>query len=128
MGNTGGFLPKNYISKQEGLLLETEFNVSIGAVYTVYALEVENSLIRFYICDDAYTYYPMWHPAPLFEVIDNRIPSCWRCAYYPEVNRVFCTFEEWLLDKYFYDHLTDRKQEEVALFQKLKQSIDAETS
>ena len=81
--------------------------------------------IWYYICDDNYTYYPMQHPAPLFEVIDDRLSSYWRFKCYPN-GLIRLAFEECLTDPYFYDKLTDQEEREVLIFDKIKQLIDNE--
>jgi hypothetical protein len=35
-------------------------------------------------------------------------------------------FKQWFSDLYFYDKLTDQKEEEVLIFEKVKELIDAE--
>jgi hypothetical protein len=67
----------------------------------------------------------MQHPAPLFEVIDDRLSSYWRFKYYPN-GLIRLAFEEWLTDSYFYDKLTDQEEREVLIFDKIKQLIDNE--
>ncbi len=67
----------------------------------------------------------MQHPAPLFEVIDNHLSSYWRFKCYPN-GLIRIAFEEWLIDPYFYDKLTDQEDAEVLIFETIKQLIDNE--
>ena len=125
IANTGEFLSETYLDPAVGRTKQTEFQLTIGKEYTVYALYQWQGSIWYYICDDGYTYYPQQNPAPLFEVIDNRLSSYWRFKVYPN-GLLKLAFEEWLSDRYFYDKLTDGKEKEVLIFEKLKELIDAE--
>ena len=125
IANTGTVLSETYLDPAVGRTKETEFQLTIGKEYTVYALYQWQGSIWYYICDDGYTYYPQQNPAPLFEVIDNRLSSYWRFKVYPN-NLLKLAFEAWLSDQYFYDKLTDGEETEVLIFEKLKELIDTE--
>lgn len=127
IANTGTFLSEIYLDPAVGRTKETEFQLTIGKEYTVYALYQWQRSIWYYICDDQYTYYPQQNPAPLFEVIDNRLSSYWRFKVYPN-GLLKLAFSEWLSDQYFYDKLTDAEEREVLIFEKAKELIDAEAS
>ena len=99
--------------------------MTIGQEYIVYALKEWQENIWYYICDDNYTYYPMQHPAPLFDVIDDRLSSYWRFKCYPN-GLIRLAFKEWLIDPCYYDKLTDQEEREVLIFDKIKQLIDNE--
>lgn len=125
IANTGTFLSETYLEPAVGRTKETEFQLTIGKAYTVYALYQWQGSIWYYICDDGYTYYPQQNPAPLFEVIDNRLSSYWRFKVYPN-GLLKLAFEAWLSDQYFYDKLTDGEKTEILIFEKLKELIDTE--
>lgn len=125
IANTGTSLSETYLDPAVGRTKETEFQLTIGKEYTVYALYQWQGSIWYYICDDGYTYYPQQNPAPLFEVVDNRLSSYWRFKVYPN-GLLKLAFEEWLSDQYFYDKLTDGEETEVLIFEKLKELIDTE--
>ena len=67
----------------------------------------------------------MQHPAPLFDVIDDRLSSYWRFKCYPN-GLIRLAFKEWLIDPCYYDKLTDQEEREVLIFDKIKQLIDNE--
>ena len=127
IANTGTFLSETYLDPAVGRTQETEFQLTIGKEYTVYALYQWQGSIWYYICDDQYTYYPQQNPAPLFEVVDNRLSSYWRFKVYPN-GLLKLAFSEWLSDQFFYDKLTDGEQREVLIFEKVKELMDAEAS
>ena len=125
LANTGLFLPETYLKPEFSYTTELEFPLTVGQEYIVYALKEWQGNIWYYICDDNYTYYPMQYPAPLFEVIDNRLSSYWRFKCYPN-GLIRLAFEEWLTDPDFYDKLTDQEEAEVLIFERIKQLIDME--
>ncbi len=124
IANTGASLPESYINPAQGYKKETEFPLTIGKEYNVYALKEWQGSVWYYICDDNYMYYPMQNPAPLFEVVDSRVSKYWRFKLHPN-GLLKIAFEQWLSDTYFYDKLTDQK-EEVLVFEKVKELMDAE--
>lgn len=125
IANTGAYLPESYIAPAKGYKKETEFPLTVGKDYTVYALKEWQGSVWYYICDDNYMYYPMQNPAPLFEVIDNRMSKYWRFKLYPN-GLLKIAFDPWLSDTYFYDKLTNQEEEEVLIFEKVKELMDAE--
>ncbi len=125
IANTGVSLPESYLNPGVYLTKETEFQLTIGKEYTVYALRAGKENLWYYICDDNYTYYPVQNPAPLFDVVDDRVSQYWRIKFYPNgVLRM--AFEEWFADPNFYDKLTDQEEAEVLIFEKVKELMDAE--
>ncbi|TAF57385.1 MAG: hypothetical protein EAZ59_29470, partial [Oscillatoriales cyanobacterium] len=74
---------------------------------------------------DNYSYYPIQTPAPLFEVVDNRVSKYWQFMLEPNGVLRFA-FEQWFTDAYFYDKLTDQEEAEVEIFDKVKELMDAE--
>ncbi|MCU0517763.1 MAG: hypothetical protein MUC60_13045 [Oscillatoria sp. Prado101] len=125
MANTGASLPENYLNQSVFITERTEFNLTVGKEYIVYAFYEWKGEIWYYICDDNYTYYPMQNPAPLFEVVDDRVSKYWRVKLSPK-GLLEIAFEEWFADPYFYDKLTDQEEAEVSIFEKVKERMDAE--
>jgi hypothetical protein len=127
VANTGASLPENYLDPRRGYTKELEFPLTIGKDYTVYAFSEMLGRVWYYICEDNYMYYPMRTPAPLFEVIDNRMSAYWRFKLYPN-GLLEVAFEQWLVDQYFYDKLTDGEEAEGSIFEKVKELMDAENA
>jgi hypothetical protein len=125
IAKTGASLPESYIAPAKGYKQETEFPLTVGKEYTVYALKEWQGSVWYYICDDNYMYYPMQNPAPLFEVVDNRMSKYWKFQLSPN-GLLKIAFEQWFSDTYFYDKLTEQKEEEVLIFEKVKELMDAE--
>jgi len=125
IANTGANLPESYFLPHLGYKKESEFQLSVGKEYIVYALYEWEGKIWYYICDERYTYYPIHNPAPLFEVVDNRISKYWRFKLAPN-GLLTLAFEQWFSDPYFYDKLTDQEEQAVLIFEQIKDLIDAE--
>ena len=49
----------------------------------------------------------------------------WRFKLYPN-GLLKIAFEQWFADTYFYDKLTNQEEEEVLIFEKVKELMDAE--
>jgi hypothetical protein len=125
IANTGKNLPENYIDPARGYTKTIELPLTVGKEYMVYAIRLWQGIVWYYICDDNYSYYPIQTPAPLFEVVDNRVSKYWRFMLNPNGVLRF-VFEQWLNDPYFYDKLTDQEEAEVEIFDKVKELMDAE--
>ena len=125
IANTGSSLPESYLDLRRGYKKEMEFPLTVGKDYIVYAFSVKQGQVWYYICEDNYMYYPMRSPAPLFEVFDNRMSIYWGLKIHPN-GLLEVAFKQWFSDPYFYDKLTDQKEEEVFIFEKIKELIDAE--
>lgn len=125
IANNGSSLPESYLDLGRGYKKEMEFPLTVGKDYPVYAFSVKEQQVWYYICEDNYTYYPMRSPAPLFEVVDNRMSVYWRLKIHPN-GLLEVAFDQWFLDPYFYDKLTDQKEEEVLIFEQVKEFIDTE--
>ncbi|MCC3530940.1 MAG: hypothetical protein JGK21_23570 [Microcoleus sp. PH2017_22_RUC_O_B] len=125
IANTGKNLPENYIDPARGYTKKIELPLTVGKEYVVYAIRLWQGIVWYYICDDNYSYYPIQTPAPLFEVVDNRVSKYWRFMLNPNGVLRF-VFEQWLNDPCFYDKLTDQEEAEVEIFDKVKELMDAE--
>ncbi len=101
------------------------FSILIEKEYTVYAITEFFGHIWYCICDEDYSSYPMWHPALLFQVSDNRLSRYWVFSL-KESSRPFIGLREWAIEKGFYDRLTDWKKRETDIFNKYKEEMDLE--
>jgi hypothetical protein len=96
--------------------------------YIVYALSEYYQNTWYCICDESYTYHPMWIPQQFFQVVDNRISRYWVFSFKEDLdkNRFFFGFPEWATQLDFYDNLTDGEQQEVQIFKNYKELMDLE--
>ncbi|NEQ41548.1 MAG: hypothetical protein F6K40_37285 [Okeania sp. SIO3I5] len=125
IGNTGAFLPENYLDQKRGYTKELKLPLTIGKEYVVYAIYERQQQVWYYIADDNFMYYPMRTPAPLFEVVDNRISKYWRFDLRPN-GLLRLAVLRWLNDPHFYEKLTDQEAAEVDLFKRIKAFMDIE--
>ncbi len=126
IANTGASLPESYLDSRRGYTPDREFPITVGQEYIVYAFSVKQGQVWYYICEDNYMYYPMRSPAPLFEVVDNRMSAHWRVKIHAN-GLVEVAFQQWLYDDNFYYKLTNQEAEEVLIFEQIKALIDAES-
>lgn len=128
IANRGKALPPQYLDPRIPRGPESEFFVTVGRTYLVYALRFLSNQVWYYIDDDHRGWYPIRKPAPLFKVVDSRLSKYWgvRVSESDRGSDVLIAFEEWLSVPGFYDRLTDREDKEVGMFKERKQSMDEE--
>ncbi|MEB3340833.1 hypothetical protein [Okeania sp.] len=125
IANTGASLPEHDLDPNGGYTRDLEFGLTIGKEYVVYAFYEWKGQIWYYIADDHYMYYPMQNPAPLFEVVDDRLSKYWRFNLRPN-GLLRVAFSQWFTIPYFYDKLTDQEPAEVDLFKRIRYLMDRE--
>lgn len=116
-----------YLYNEENKIKYKTFNkdsIKLDKEYLVYAMCLENNIFWYCICNENYTYYPIWYSYKLFEVIDNRLSRFW--VFKNDDNFFIFTFPDWAKDRYFNDKLTDGIKEQVEIFYKYKNLMDLE--
>ena len=130
LSNKGSSLPKTYYDEKSGYTSKTNFNLVINKEYTVYGITIFLGHIWYYLCDESYSYFPIWQPAALFDVVDNRISKYWMYSFthkrFLSSEIIYFAFKEWIDDPYFYDNLSDGKEEYKSIFKKYKKLMDLE--
>jgi hypothetical protein len=128
IANQGEALPAQYLDPRIPRGPKSEFFVTVGKTYVVYALRFLVNQVWYYIDDDHHEWYPIRKPAPLFQVIDPRLSKYWsvRVSESDRGSDVLIAFQEWSMDVHFYDRLTDRMDAEVSMFRERKRQMDAE--
>ena len=124
----GELLTKEYIDPRVNITKETDFRLTRGKEYVVYALGIRRDQVWYYVIDDCELWYPINIPAPLFKVVDDRVSQFWRVKLTPKNpdHDVLLAFEEWDSDDLFYGRLTDRCPSEVAVFKARRLRMDQE--
>lgn len=115
---------------------DTDLSITLGSTYVVYAITFELCYPWYYICDDAYdnihVAYPIWYPAPLFDLVDGGLSRHWEWNYFlarsGKEYQSIIAFPEWARDPGFYDRLTDLEDEAVSVFGRYKRLIDEEAA
>jgi hypothetical protein len=131
IGNLGSNLPPALLDPTSNRDENTLFPLTIGKTYVVYGLTVHRDFAWYYICDDEFTYFPVWNPSPLFEIVDHRVSKYWEINYSPDGRGESDTgfilaYPEWARDPYYYEHLSDDRAQEVQTFRKYKKLLDEE--
>jgi hypothetical protein len=126
--NSGSRLPEEYLDPAANLHRSTNFPLTIGAEYAVYAVLIRPGGVWFQLSDDNELPYPMAYPAPLFDIVDGRPSRHWTFALTTDHADHLALFAipEWTADRYFYDRLTNGAQRDVAIFSRAKAMMDAE--
>ncbi len=108
---------------------DNEFSIKIEKEYVVYAMTLHCGHVWYYICDESYSYYPVWNPSPFFIVIDGKLSRYWVYSFIEgEITtlRPRWGFSQWAEDPDYYDRLTDGEEAAVALFKTYKELMDIE--
>ena|SRR5664279_1429855 len=84
--NTGAALPDSCLDPRAGISTETSFPLTVGREYAVYAFTIYSCHVWYYILNDDQLSWPVWAPAPLFEVAEGSIPEGWTYGYFRFTN------------------------------------------
>jgi hypothetical protein len=128
MANSGDVLPLMSRDSAQGFDGETEFPITIGRTYYVYAMTFYLGIAWYYILNDDGHYWPTWTPAPMFEIIDGALPESWQVGYFNfgrEHQYPIISFPEWAEDHAFYERLVDGDDEAVRTFQRRRREVEA---
>jgi hypothetical protein len=121
-----------YLPKDMGFNEDSIFSLERNKEYIVYAMTINEGYVWYYICDNNFSYYPVWKPCPLFEIVDNRISRYWVFSYKKGLNytkaHAIWSYPEWADDPNYYDKLTDGDKREVSLFKAYKEKMYFEFS
>lgn len=124
---TGDVLPSMSRDSSVGIDGSTEFPVTVGRSYLVFAMTIYLGVAWYYIMDDDGHAWPTWVPAPLFEVVDGSLPASWRVGYFHfgrEDQYPIVSFPEWAEDQQFYERLVDGDATAVRIFSERKREIE----
>jgi hypothetical protein len=107
------------LDSARGVNSDTEFPVTVGRVYPVYAMTLFLGIAWYYVLDDDGHAWPTWIPATVFEVIDGSLPASWKVGYFrfgAEEQYPILSFPEWADDHAFYERLVDGDPEATRIF------------
>lgn len=120
-------LPPTAYDSSRGITSETEFPLTPGRTYPVFGITVLLGLTWYYVLDDDDLDWPTWAPAPLFEVVDGRIPPSWQYGYFTfgrDDQFPMISFPEWASDHHFYERLVDGEPEALATFDQRRREVE----
>lgn len=126
--NTGGALPLPCLNDAIGISASSNFSVTVGRDYAVYAITVFKGNTWYYVLNDDGHQYPVWQLAQLFDVVDPTIPESWEYGFVQPDNAEpgfpLISFPEWAQDHYFYERLVDGDQATADIFARRRREID----
>lgn len=128
IANTGKDLPAKTAQAlhDEG----TAFELDIGAIYTVYGIEIWRGVLN-YLTLIPRLDIPTWNPAELFEITDSILPPKWYFKFYgydnERMDMLSCVwgYKELALDPAHYFGLVEMEPEALYLFRKRREEIDS---
>lgn len=124
---TGEVLPALSRNSAVGVDATTEFPVTIGRTYAVFAVTIYLGIAWYYIFDDDNHQWPTWAPAPIFEVANGDLPPSWKVGYFNfsrEDQFPILSFPEWAEDNSFYERLVDGDAATVRVFDERRREIE----
>ncbi len=123
IANSGDKLSKTAL--EGGYTTYSQFHLKIGDVYTVYGVNVWRHSINYLTMNEAGS-LPIWSPAGLFQLVDNRVPPNWYFVYLitdPLILNGVWGYRE-LTDQKHHDGLLGENKEALELFFERKKEID----
>jgi hypothetical protein len=122
---SGASLPQALFDESWGMTKDMVFPLIEGKEYNVYAMTTVRGYIWYYICDEAYTYYPTWRPSQLFSLSCPLLSRYWSLGYDSEFTPIIA-FKEWSQGSFYYENLLNGDDSAVAIFQEMKSLMDIE--
>jgi len=111
-------------------LSDGELDLVVGGEYVVYGLAFWDGCPWVYICPEDYDEYPKPYPIELFEIIDNRLSTCWKLSYFSSnkkgIMNTMLVFEEWSMSPGFYEGLVDGDTICLEVFDRYRRLMDSE--
>ena len=130
ISTNAGRLPDLYLDPAGGFTPSTDFPLRPGKDYVVFALTLRRGGVWYYVMDEAGVEYPVWYPAPLFEVIDARVSRHWLFGFTDQGLRsgsAIFAFSEWARNPAdYYDRLSDGEATAVQLFREYEELMTLE--
>jgi hypothetical protein len=119
-----------YLDPRAGYGPEAVFELTLGKEYVVYALTIRNGGIWYYVIDESGVEYPIWHPAPLFQVADPRVSRYWTFGFSEgglRAGSALFAYGEWAREPAgYYDRLTDGNPEALQIFRVYRELFELE--
>lgn len=126
--NKGLYLPVDCLDDRGGYTLDKEFPLTIDKEYVVYGVTVESNHAWYYLLDDDKLSFPIWYPAPLFELVSGDVPAGWKFGHHafgPDHHSYVLSFPEWADDGGYYERLLDGDAHAEAVFQRWRGLLEA---
>lgn len=123
----GEQLPASYVDQSAGFGRDAKFHLKLQKEYDVVALTLRQGGVWYYVEDESGREYPIWYPAPLFALTDNRLSRYWRFGFTDGGLRdgsVVFAFPEWANDPAdYYDRLTDKEPRAMQVYRAYRELL-----
>lgn len=122
LANTGKTLSETNL--RQGCFRESEFQLSVGKEYVVYAMCVFENALSYLVFNDSRQ--PDWSPAELFAITDHRLPADWRFnSWGPDLSGVW-GYEELVMSREYFDQLAERDEPAILDFHRRRERMERE--
>lgn len=107
----------------------SELEITVGKIYTVFAISKYFDILFYYILSDESSEYPLAYPYYLFDICNSNVTKFWDTSYtkiqsidaIDIKNGDVISFKEWSLKgEGFYENLLEGNSEEVRVFKKYR--------
>ncbi len=115
-----------FLDARRGYTASTALPLSVDTRYDVFAISSFLGGFWYYVLDEDQHRYPVWYPAPVFDIVSEKVPEGWVLAHHRSKNggvTSILSFPEWALDPHFYEKLVDDDPEAVAAFAQVRASL-----
>lgn len=127
--NSLASLRDEFLDDRRGYRSSTTLPLSVGAQYDVFAISSFLGGFWYYVLDDDRHRYPVWYPAPVFDIVSETVPEGWVLAHHRTKDggvTSILSFPEWASDPHYYERLVDDDPEAVTTFAQVRSSLLAE--
>jgi hypothetical protein len=124
IANMGDGLSKQSI--QVGRSLDSSFHLRIGEIYPVYGINQWRNTLNYLTMNRANS-MPIWSPAELFVVLDEKLPEDWYFNYLGHTEDLLNAvwgYKELVLNPQHYDGLMGESKKDLELFFERKKAMD----
>lgn len=128
---SGDGLPESFLDMRINITRESEFPLTVGREYLVYAVTTYLCHTWFYVFDENRLAYPVWYLAEIFRVSDRFIPRWWTVNYFGAASgsrqegRLIVSFDEWASDPTFYERLVDGDADAQAVLKRHRSAMES---
>lgn len=110
---------------------DARFSLHLDSEYIVYAIWIKGSEVLYFILEDERASYAKWFPSVLFQVVDGRMPSCWRYGLNigedVKTSNFLLAFSDWMSDPLFNENLVDGDPSAREVWERYRRQIASES-
>jgi hypothetical protein len=104
--------------------LNYDFQISVGTILEVYAIEVGVYGTRVFVCDQEEDTYPTPRPIEIFDIIDGEMSVFWRVGKSNINDGFLFAPKEWFSESSYFEELLDGDPAKEKEFKRTRMLID----